>query len=79
MNSDDLRVMFVAGLLAAVIMVVAASMVHAEESPKPPLRVTCWTVRKAVQIYKEADLIAMARSAGISEAEIDRAKRCLNR
>ena len=76
MNRDDLRVFLTAGILALIIVTCAAVMAHAEET-KPPARFTCWTVRNAVKIYKEVDLIAMARSAGMSEAEIEKAKRCL--
>ena len=66
---------FVAGLLF--LLAFGISKALAEEAPKSPANVTCWTVRKAVKIYSEADLIAMARAAGVSEAEIEKAKRCL--
>lgn len=64
-------------LITALALACVVAPVCAEEAK--PARITCWTVRRAVKIYNEADLIAMARSAGISEAEIERAKRCLNR
>jgi orotate phosphoribosyltransferase len=78
MSRDDIRTMLVAGVIAAAIVLAAVISVHAEEPQKPPARFTCWTVREAVKIYNEADLIAMARAAGISEKEIETAKRCLS-
>lgn len=77
MNRDDKRTLLASGFIAVMIVIVAAALAHAEDVQPPQPRFTCWTVRKAVKIYKEADLIAMARSAGISEAEIEKAKRCL--
>lgn len=78
-DSRDIKTLgvmaFVVGLLF--FLAFGVTRAFAEDAPKSPARITCWTVRKAVQIYKEADLIAMARAAGLSEAEIDKAKRCL--
>jgi hypothetical protein len=44
---------------------------------KPPPHWSCWLVRAAVAKYGEAYVAGMARAAGISEAEIERGKRCL--
>jgi len=38
----------------------------------------CWMVRKAVAQYGEAAVESWARAKGISEKEIEKAKRCLN-
>ncbi len=78
MNRDDLRALIGAAIFAVVLVVAAAALAHADDvHPKRPALFTCWTVKRALALYSEADLIAMARAAGISEAEIERAKRCV--
>ncbi len=37
----------------------------------------CWMVRKAVAQYGEAAVESWARAKGISEKEIEKARRCL--
>jgi hypothetical protein len=37
----------------------------------------CWVVKKAVAQYGEAAVESWARSKGISEKEIEKARRCL--
>jgi hypothetical protein len=43
----------------------------------PAQAVPCWVVRKAVAQYGEAALEFWARSRGVSEKEIEKARRCL--
>jgi hypothetical protein len=43
----------------------------------PAQAVPCWAVRKAVAQYGEAAVESWARSKGISEKEIEKARRCL--
>jgi hypothetical protein len=43
----------------------------------PAQAVPCWVVKKAVAEYGEAAVESWARSKGISEKEIEKAKRCL--
>ena len=43
----------------------------------PAQAVPCWVVRKAVAQYGEAAVESWARSKGICEKEIERARRCL--
>jgi hypothetical protein len=43
----------------------------------PAQAVPCWVVKKAVAQYGEAAVESWARSKGISDKEIDRARRCL--
>jgi hypothetical protein len=43
----------------------------------PAQAVPCWVVKKAVAQYGEAAVEAWARSKGISEKEIEKARRCL--
>lgn len=77
MNRNDLKTFLVAGIIAVVI-VLGATFAHAAEAPqKPPARWSCWAVRKAVSVYGSSDVESMARAAGISDEEIQRAKRCL--
>jgi hypothetical protein len=52
--------------------VVAAMLVS-----HPANAVPCWVVRKAVSQYGEAAVESWARSKGISEKEIEKARRCL--
>jgi hypothetical protein len=39
--------------------------------------VPCWVVKKAVAQYSDAAVEAWARSNGISDKEIEKARRCL--
>ena len=43
----------------------------------PAHAIPCWVVRKAVVQYGEAAVEAWARAKGISDKEIEKAKRCL--
>jgi hypothetical protein len=43
----------------------------------PAHAIPCWVVRKAVAEYGEAAVETWARAKGISEREIERARRCL--
>jgi hypothetical protein len=43
----------------------------------PAHAVPCWVVRKAVAQYGEAAAESWARAKGISEKEIEKARRCL--
>lgn len=58
--------------MTRVIVVVAALLF----SP-PAHAVPCWVVRKAVAQYGEAAVESWARAKGISDKEIERARRCL--
>jgi hypothetical protein len=54
------------------IVVVAALVVSF-----PAQAVPCWVVRRAVAQYGEAAVEAWARAKGISDREIEKARRCL--
>jgi hypothetical protein len=43
----------------------------------PAHAIPCWVVRKAVAEYGEAAVESWARSKGISERDIEKARRCL--
>jgi hypothetical protein len=43
----------------------------------PAHAISCWVVRKAVAQYGEAAVESWARAKGISDKEIERARRCL--
>jgi hypothetical protein len=43
----------------------------------PAQAVPCWAVKRAVAQYGEAAVEAWARAKGISDKEIEKAKRCL--
>jgi hypothetical protein len=43
----------------------------------PAQAVPCWVVRKAVAEYGEAAVESWARSKGISQRDIEKARRCL--
>jgi hypothetical protein len=43
----------------------------------PAQAVPCWAVKRAVTQYGEAAVESWARSKGISDKEIERARRCL--
>ena len=53
-------------------MIVAALLVS-----NPAQAVPCWVVRKAVAQYGVAAVESWARAKGISEKEIEQARRCL--
>jgi hypothetical protein len=55
--------------LLAIIAVLLASC--------PAQAVPCWVVKKAVAQYGEAAVESWARSKGISDKEIEKARRCL--
>ena len=54
-------------------MVVVAALVVSF----PAQAVPCWVVRRAVAQYGEAAVEAWARAKGISDREIEKARRCL--
>jgi hypothetical protein len=54
------------------VLVVAALLFSA-----PAHAIPCWMVRKAVAQYGEAAVETWARSKGISDKEIEKARRCL--
>jgi hypothetical protein len=43
----------------------------------PAHAIPCWVVKKAVAEYGEAAVESWARAKGISEKEIEKARRCL--
>jgi hypothetical protein len=43
----------------------------------PANAIPCWMVRKAVAQYGEAAVESWARSKGISDKDIEKARRCL--
>jgi hypothetical protein len=43
----------------------------------PGHAIPCWAVRKAVAEYGETAVEAWARSRGVSEKDIEKARRCL--
>ena len=53
-------------------LVVAALLVSI-----PAQAVPCWVVKKAVAQYGEAAVESWARSKGISDKDIEKARRCL--
>ncbi len=56
-----------------IFILLAASLIS---SPAPE-NFSCWAVRKAVALYGEAAVEFWARAKGISDREIEKAKRCL--
>jgi hypothetical protein len=46
-------------------------------APSPARAVPCWAVKKAVEQYGEVAVESWARAKGISEKEIEKARRCL--
>ena len=46
-------------------------------APYPSHAIPCWAVKKAVAQYGEAAAEAWARARGISDKEIEKARRCL--
>jgi hypothetical protein len=55
------------------VMVLAAVLL----ASYPAHAIPCWVVRKAVSQYGEAAVESWARSKGISDKEIEKARRCL--
>ena len=43
----------------------------------PAHSIPCWVVKKAVAQYGEAAVESWARAKGVSDKEIERARRCL--
>jgi hypothetical protein len=58
-------------------MIRACVLVAALLVSYPANAVPCWMVRKAVAQYGEAAVESWARSKGISEKDIEKARRCL--
>jgi hypothetical protein len=54
------------------LLVVAALLVS-----HPAQAVPCWAVKKAVAHYGEAAVESWARAKGVSDKEIEKARRCL--
>ena len=61
--------------LVIVFIGMGSATAFAADAPKP--RWTCWAVRKAVAVYGASEVESMARAAGVSDKEIERAKACL--
>jgi hypothetical protein len=55
-------------VIVMVAALLASSAAHA---------IPCWVVRRAVAQYGEAAVEAWARAKGISDKEIEKARRCL--
>lgn len=55
-----------------VVLLVTASLVSSSAQAVP-----CWVVKKAVAQYGEAAVESWARTRGISDKEIEKAKQCL--
>jgi len=58
-------------MIAVIIMLAGIQIVP------PPRAVPCWAVRKAAAQYGMAAVESWARAKGISDKEIEQAKRCL--
>jgi hypothetical protein len=58
-------------------MIRACVLVAALLVSYPANAIPCWMVRKAVAQYGEATVESWARSKGISEKDIEKARRCL--
>jgi hypothetical protein len=54
-----------------------ALVVAALLASNPAQAVPCWVVKKAVAQYGEAAVESWARAKGISDREIEKARRCL--
>jgi hypothetical protein len=67
------------GLCAVLLCTGLASQADAEEQPKPKIfaRASCSVVRYYVAKYTVEAAESWARSKGVSEAEIETARRCL--
>src|ERR1700692_3961636 len=60
-------------------MICACIVVAALLLSVPAYAVPCWAIRKAVAEHGEAAVAAWARARGISDKEIEKARRCLGR
>jgi hypothetical protein len=58
-------------------MIRACLLVAALLFSVPAHAIPCWMVRKAVAQYGEAAVETWARSKGVSDKEIEKARRCL--
>jgi hypothetical protein len=58
-------------------MIYASLLIGALMAFSPGQAVSCWAVKKAVAQYGEAAVEAWARAKGISDKEIEKARRCL--
>jgi hypothetical protein len=58
-------------------MIRACIVISVLLSTVPAHAIPCWVVRKAVAQYGEAAAETWARSKGISDKEIEKARRCL--
>jgi hypothetical protein len=58
-------------MIRAIVVVTALLVAY------PAQAVPCWVVRKAVAQYGEAAVEAWARAKGISDKEIEKARKCL--
>jgi hypothetical protein len=58
-------------------MIRVVVMVVALLASCPARAIPCWAVRRAVAQYGEAAVEAWARAKGISDKEIEKARRCL--
>ncbi len=58
-------------------MIRACLVVAALLLSDPAHAIPCWVARKAVAQYGEAAVETWARSKGISDKEIEKARRCL--
>jgi hypothetical protein len=58
-------------------MIRACALVAAVLFSVPARAVPCWAVRKAVAQYGEAAVETWARSRGVPDKEIEKARRCL--
>jgi hypothetical protein len=58
-------------------MIRACMLVAALLISYPANAIPCWIVKKAVAKYGEAAVESWARSKGISERDIEKARRCL--
>jgi hypothetical protein len=59
-------------MIRTTVVVVATLLISS-----PAVAIPCWMVRKAVAQYGEATVESWARAKGISEKEIEKARRCL--
>jgi hypothetical protein len=58
-------------------MILAMVLVATLLTSFPAHAIPCWIVRKAVAQYGEAAVESWARAKGISEKEIEKARRCI--
>lgn len=64
--------------IAALFLLLSTMPALAADAPQKPMgHWSCWAVRAYVAKHGETVVSAMARAAGISEAEIERARKCL--